>query len=153
VIAAPAHRGAGWKDTGQRHHPLPGVMIDAQGQKFVSTGKSGTSAAAPKATTSLSPSASMMRRKSSIAARSSISGTSAMAAVVAVSLQQHAEEQQRSSNRQINQPRPVHVRAIGRVHAVLPHIPPALPRQPVAHLKQAHIIVGVPPVIASAPGP
>ena len=46
-------------------------------------------------------------------------------------------------DRQVDEARPVHVRARGRVHAVLIDIAPRLPAEPVAHLHQPLRVVGI----------
>ena len=46
-------------------------------------------------------------------------------------------------DRHIDQPRPVHRKSRAGAEAMLADVPPALPGQPVAHLEQAHRVVGI----------
>ena len=53
------------------------------------------------------------------------------------------EQPHQPRQRRIDQPRPVHQRALGRAHAVLKQVEPALPGEQVAHLHQPHHVVGI----------
>src|SRR4051794_29448911 len=59
------------------------------------------------------------------------------------SAEHRAKKQDQSRDRQIDQPRPVDVRAKWGVHPVLAKVEPALPVQQRAHLHDPHIVVGV----------
>ena len=57
--------------------------------------------------------------------------------------QQRSQHYNQDTKRNIHQARPVHVAALRRIHTILGNIPPALPGDPVAHLKQAHLVIRV----------
>ena len=59
------------------------------------------------------------------------------------SAKQRPKQQDQSRDRQIDQPRPVDVRAVWRVHPVLAKVEPALPVQQRADLHHPHIVVGI----------